>query len=57
VKTIQIESTHTIDIDGFVPRSQIDKTKKIPEKGKGFLRRLGPGLITGASDDESNIPA
>jgi Ku protein len=25
LKAIQIESTHTIDIDGFVPRSQIDK--------------------------------
>ena len=25
LKAIQIESTHTVDIDGFVPRSQIDK--------------------------------
>jgi len=25
LKAIQIESTRTIDIDGFVPRSQIDK--------------------------------
>jgi DNA end-binding protein Ku len=25
LKAIQIESTHTIDIDGFVPRAQIDK--------------------------------
>src|SRR5271167_1831288 len=24
LKAIQIESTHTVDIDGFVPRSQID---------------------------------
>ena len=28
------------------------KTKKTSEKQKGFLRRLGPGLITGASDDD-----
>ena len=25
LKSIQIESTHTVDIDGFVPRAQIDK--------------------------------
>jgi DNA end-binding protein Ku len=25
LKAIQIESTHTVDIDGFVPRPQIDK--------------------------------
>ena len=25
LKAIQIESTHTVDIDGFVPRAQIDK--------------------------------
>ena len=25
LKAIQIESTHTVDIDGFVPRSQIDR--------------------------------
>ena len=28
------------------------KKKKASEEGKGFLRRLGPGLITGASDDD-----
>src|SRR6185437_3433957 len=25
LKAIQIESTHTVDIEGFVPRSEIDK--------------------------------
>jgi Mn2+/Fe2+ NRAMP family transporter len=30
----------------------VRKTKKTSEKQKGFLRRLGPGLITGASDDD-----
>ena len=28
------------------------KKNKIPEKERGFLSRLGPGLITGASDDD-----
>ena len=28
------------------------KKKKTSEKHKGFLSRLGPGLITGASDDD-----
>jgi NRAMP (natural resistance-associated macrophage protein)-like metal ion transporter len=30
----------------------VRKTEKIPEKEKSFLSRLGPGLITGASDDD-----
>jgi NRAMP (natural resistance-associated macrophage protein)-like metal ion transporter len=30
----------------------VRKTKKTSEQQKGFLRRLGPGLITGASDDD-----
>jgi DNA end-binding protein Ku len=29
LKAIQVESTHTIDIDGFVPRADIDKTGPI----------------------------
>jgi len=28
------------------------KKKKTTEADKGFLSRLGPGLITGASDDD-----
>jgi NRAMP (natural resistance-associated macrophage protein)-like metal ion transporter len=30
----------------------VRKTKTIPKKGKGLLSRLGPGPITGASDDD-----
>jgi Mn2+/Fe2+ NRAMP family transporter len=30
----------------------VTKKKKTPEEDKGFLGRLGPGLITGASDDD-----
>jgi Mn2+/Fe2+ NRAMP family transporter len=30
----------------------VRKMKTIPETGKGLLSRLGPGLITGASDDD-----
>jgi NRAMP (natural resistance-associated macrophage protein)-like metal ion transporter len=33
-------------------RPKMDETKKRPGKLKAFLKSLGPGLITGASDDD-----
>ena len=41
LKAIQIESTHTVDIDGFVPRSQIDKT--LTTSPTTLRRRVRPG--------------
>lgn len=36
-----------------IETKQLTKKKnKAPDKEKGFLSRLGPGLITGASDDD-----
>jgi Mn2+/Fe2+ NRAMP family transporter len=41
----------------FVPESEINKYKSLPktekdQQHKSFLKTLGPGLITGASDDD-----
>ena len=33
-------------------RASCDEKDKTSDKEKGFLSRLGPGLITGASDDD-----
>ena len=41
LKAIQIESTHTVDIDGFVPRSQIDK--RYLDNPITLRRTVGPG--------------
>ncbi len=58
LKAIQVESTHTVDIEGFVPRSQIDKRyvdKPYYIAPSGKTRAEACVVIRNAMQDEERV--